>query len=163
YAEALLNYAEAKAELNTITQEDLNKTVNLIRRRVGMPDLSLNVGYTDPDWQFPELSPLINEIRRERRVELAFEGYRNDDLRRWAAGDLIKGKRWKGARFILGKSFPQIESQISDIKVDENRYIDRYRTSLPNGFGFDETRDYLAPLPTNELTLNPALEQNPGW
>ncbi|SHF01677.1 Starch-binding associating with outer membrane [Mariniphaga anaerophila] len=163
YAEALLIYAEAKAELGTLKQEDLDKSVNLIRARVGMPGLDLKVGYTDPNWEFPELSPIINEIRRERRVEFAFEGYRHDDLMRWAATSLIKGKRLKGARFILGKSFPGIENQISDILVDEDRYIDRYKNSLPNGFKFKETRDYLSPIPTTEITLNPNLEQNPGW
>ncbi len=163
YAEALLNFAEAKAELGTITQEDLNNSINLIRERVGMPPLNLEVGYVDSNWEFPVLDPLINEIRRERRVEMAFEGFRFDDLMRWAAADLIKGQRPKGAKFILGQSFPGIEDQISGILVDENRYIDRYRNALPNGYGFDEDRDFLSPIPINELTLNPNLEQNPGW
>ena len=165
YAEALLNYAEAKAELGTLTQDDLDKTVNLIRQRVGMQDLSLNVGFTDPNWNFPELTPIINEIRRERRIELALEGFRFDDIMRWAAADeLIVGKRTKGARFIEGVSFPEIEDQISDISVDENRYIDRYIDRLgPDGWGFDESRDYLSPLPEEELEYNKDLTQNPGW
>lgn len=163
YAELLLNYAEAKAELGTLSQEDLDNSINLIRARVGMPALNIDVGFNDPNWDFPNLSPIINEIRRERRVELAFEGFRHDDLMRWAATNLIKGKRLKGARFIQGVSFPGIEEQISDILVDENRYIDRYKNSLPNGFNFNESRDYLYPIPTNELTLNSNLEQNPGW
>lgn len=163
YAEVLLNYAEAKAELGTLTQADLDKSINLLRDRVGMPHLNINVGYTDPNWSFPKLSPIINEIRRERRIELALEGFRYDDLMRWAAADLIQGKRWKGARFIPGISFPEIENKIKDIPVDENRYIDRYQNSLPGGFGFNEKRDYLYPVPTNELTLNENLTQNPGW
>ena len=164
YAEVLLNYAEAKAELGTITQADLDISINLIRARVGMPNLNVNVGFTDPEWSFPNLSPIINEIRRERRIELALEGYRLDDLMRWAAADLIQGKRWRGARFIKGgKSFPEIEDQISDIVVDENNYIDRYQTIIPQGFGFDEERDYLFPVPTNERSLNPNLSQNPNW
>lgn len=163
YAEVLLNYAEAKAELGTLTQADLDNSINLIRERAGMPALSLNVGFTDPDWDFPALSAVINEIRRERRVELALEGFRYDDLMRWAADDLIIGMRLKGARFIPGKSFPQIEDQISGILVDENRYIDRYRNSVPNGFRFNPERDYLYPIPTNELSLNENLTQNPGW
>lgn len=163
YAEALLNFAEAKAESGTLTQDDLNKSINLLRSRVGMPGMSLNVGFTDSNWDFPELSPIINEIRRERRIELAFEGYRLDDLMRWAATQLIKGKRPKGARFIIGKSFPKIENQIKNILIDENRYIDRYKNSLPNGYGFDEKRDFLSPIPTNQLTLNSNLAQNPGW
>jgi hypothetical protein len=163
YAEVLLNYAEAKAELGTLTQADLDKSINLIRARVGMPPLSINVGYVDPEWNFPNLSPIINEIRRERRIELALEGFRYDDLMRWAAGDIIRGERLKGARFIQGESFPQIENQIKNILVDENRYIDRYRNGMPDGFGFNPQRDYLYPIPTNELSLNPNLTQNPGW
>lgn len=163
YSEALLNYAEAKAELGTLNQEDLDKSINLIRGRVGMPGLNIEVGFTDPNWNFPGLSPIINEIRRERRIELALEGFRYDDMMRWAAHDLVKGKRWKGAKFIKGISFPAIEDQIADLPVDENGYIDRYQSDIPNGFGFDEKRDYLYPLPTTELTLNQNLEQNPGW
>lgn len=163
YAEALLNFAEAKAELGTLTQEDLDRSINLLRNRVGMPDLTIDVGFVDPEWDFPALSPIINEIRRERRVELAFEGFRQDDLMRWRAGHIFQGERPKGARFIPGVSFPSIEDQIMGISVDENNYIDRYKSAIPNGYSFDENRDYLFPLPTNELTLNENLEQNPGW
>lgn len=128
-----------------------------------MPDLTIDVGFVDPEWDFPALSPIINEIRRERRVELAFEGFRQDDLMRWRAGHIFQGERPKGARFIPGVSFPSIEDQIMGISVDENNYIDRYKSAIPNGYSFDENRDYLFPLPTNELTLNENLEQNPGW
>lgn len=164
YAEALLNYAEAHAELGTLNQAGLDKSVNLLRARVGMPPLKTDVGYVDPGWDFPALSPLINEIWRERRIELATEGFRYDDLMRWAAGEiLIKGRKLKGARFIKGISFPQLESQLKDIAVDAGDYIDRYQKSVPNGFGFNAKRDYLYPIPTNELTLNKNLTQNPGW
>lgn len=163
YAEALLNFAEAKAELGTITQGDLDRSINLIRQRAGMPDLTVEVGFVDPQWDFPSLSPIINEIRRERRVELAFEGFRHDDLMRWRAAHLFQGIRLKGARFIKGVSFPEIEDQISEIPVDDQNYIDRYQAVIPSGFSFDENRDYLFPIPTNELTLNENLDQNPGW
>ncbi|HLR32950.1 MAG TPA: RagB/SusD family nutrient uptake outer membrane protein, partial [Fodinibius sp.] len=163
YAEVLMNYAEAKAELGTLTQADLDQSINLIRERAGMPPLSINVGFTDPDWNFPDLSPIINEIRRERRIELALEGFRDDDLMRWAAADeIIQGSRWKGAKFIPGVSFPEIEDQISNIPVDENNYIDRYQNAM-SSFGFDASRDYLYPIPTNEISLNDSLTQNPGW
>src|SRR5699024_1166205 len=164
YAEVLLNFAEAKAELETISQSDLDKSINVIRERIGMPSLDLNVGYTDPNWKFPELTPIINEIRRERRVELALEGFRYDDLMRWAAADeVIQGKRWKGARRIKGVSFPELEGKIEGVPVDENNYIDRYQNSIKEGFSFDESRDYLYPIPTEELTKNDNLDQNPGW
>src|SRR5690606_37561654 len=75
YAEVLLNYAEARAELGNLAQQDLDKSVYLLRRRVGMPDLQVQAITVDPNWDFPNLSPVLNEIRRERRVELACEGY----------------------------------------------------------------------------------------
>ena len=83
YAEALLNYAEAKAELGELTQDDVDKTINLLRQRVGMVDLKLNAITNDPNWKFPAISPILNEIRRERRVEFACEGCRLPDLMRW--------------------------------------------------------------------------------
>ncbi|WP_294627065.1 RagB/SusD family nutrient uptake outer membrane protein [uncultured Bacteroides sp.] len=96
YAETLLINAEAKAELGTLKQEDLNATVNKLRRRVGMPDMKIDVA-TDPVLaaQYPavsgNLANVILEIRRERRVELACEGLRYDDLMRWKAGKLLEG------------------------------------------------------------------------
>ena len=96
YAETLLINAEAKAELGTIKQEDLNATVNLIRDRVAMPHLLMSVAI-DPviAAQYPAvtgaMANVILEIRRERRVEMACEGLRYDDLMRWKAGKLLEG------------------------------------------------------------------------
>lgn len=91
YAEVLLTYAEARAELGTLTMTDLNNTINLVRDRAGMPHLSLNPP-VDPILQnsFPGVSSILLEIRRERRVELAFEGFRFDDLMRWKGGKLLE-------------------------------------------------------------------------
>lgn len=91
YAEVLLIYAEAKAELGTLTQDDLDKSVNLIRDRAGMPHLTMSVAL-DPveSAKYPGVSAVLLEIRRERRVELAFEGFRFDDLMRWHAGKLLE-------------------------------------------------------------------------
>lgn len=101
YAEVLLNYAEAKAELGTLTQDDLNITVNEIRSRVGMPALTMRDLVKQPDWYlsseeygYPnvtgsnEIVNAILEIRRERTVELIQEG-RLQDLYRWKAGYCI--------------------------------------------------------------------------
>ncbi|MBZ4188609.1 RagB/SusD family nutrient uptake outer membrane protein [Niabella beijingensis] len=156
YAEVLLNYAEAKAELGTITQEDIDKSIKLLRDRVGMPNLLMSAITTDPKWDFPELSPLINEIRRERRVELAAEGFRWDDIARWAAADeLIVGSRPKGfkASQITKNPFP----------VDEQGFLDPFQESLPSGYGFKLDRDYLNSIPESEILLNDNLKQNPGW
>lgn len=91
YAEVLLTYAEARAELKQLTQTDLDNSINLIRNRAGMPHLLLTP-QADPVMQsaFPGVAPVLLEIRRERRVELAFEGFRFDDLMRWKAGRLLE-------------------------------------------------------------------------
>lgn len=96
YAEVLLNYAEALAELGTLNQSQLDESVNLIRKRVGMPDLNLAQANASPDpllqQQFNNVESnqgVIFEIRRERRVEFAFENSRYDDLMRWKAGKLL--------------------------------------------------------------------------
>lgn len=166
YAEVLLNYAEAKAELNECTQEVLDLSINQLRARVDMPNLTTAVGFTDPAWDFPGLSPLMNEIRRERRVEFACEGYRFDDLMRWAATHLIK-EPMAGAKL---QQFAEVKDEFqpildpSAIAVDANGYIAPYwNTPAKDGWGFDPTKHYLAPLPINELTLNPQLKQNPGY
>lgn len=165
YAEVLLNYAEAKAELGTLSQADLDKSINLLRTRAGMPAMVIGSIVSDPNKAFPELSDLINEIRRERRVELALEGKRLDDLLRWRAHSQFVGKRLKGFK-IVGSD---LETEFSDligptILVDENGYIDPYKNTIPAGFGFNPERDYLSPIPTEQLVLsNGTLTQNPGW
>lgn len=161
YAEALLNYAEAKAELGELTQEDVDKTINLIRQRVGMADLKLNAITNDPNWKFPSISPILNEIRRERRVEFACESYRLSDLMRWRAHEVFSKKRLKGFHFNQSE-FPEMVPG-KDILLDKDGYVDPYQVSLPDGYKFNPNRDYLLPLPTTELVLNKQLKQNPGW
>lgn len=104
YAEVLLTYAEARAELGQLTQADLDRSINLLRARVALPSLSVSPT-ADPIMQktFPGISPILQEIRRERRVELALEGFRFDDLMRWKAGKLLE-KEPEGLYFpSLGK------------------------------------------------------------
>src|SRR5690606_37243115 len=155
--EVLLNYAEAKAELSEISQQTLDNSINLLRRRVDMPDLQIGAISTDPNWNFPSLSPLINEIRRERRVELACEGYRLNDLMRWRAHNVFVNSRLKGARFIQA-NYPGF-----NVDVDAQGYLDYYQDILPNGFEFSPERDYLDPIPVDQLLVNDQLDQNPGW
>ncbi|MEI5983344.1 RagB/SusD family nutrient uptake outer membrane protein [Sphingobacterium sp. PU5-4] len=98
YAEVLLILAEAKAELGIITQTDLDNTINILRKRVGMPNLVLVTANASPDPALKLDFPMVQgsnvgtilEIRRERRVELAFENTRYDDLMRWNAGKLLE-------------------------------------------------------------------------
>lgn len=171
YGEVLLIHAEAKAELGTLQQSDADKTINLLRDRVGMIHLNINDIAFDPNWEFPALSPLINEIRRERRIELACEGFRWDDLARWRAHHLFVGKRPLGAKYtgtnLEGAYFDFLGNPAliigQNFYITPEGYIDPYQVSLPNGYGFNPGRDYLAPIPSDEVTLNANLGQNPGW
>lgn len=98
YAEVLLMYAEAKAELGELTQEDIDLTINLIRRRAGVPNATLSswLSKVDPVQanRYPNVTSsqkgAIWEIRRERRIELACEGFRYKDLMRWKCGKLLE-------------------------------------------------------------------------
>ena len=98
-AEVYLNYAESKAEIGTITQEDIDKTINIIRKRAGMSGmLQLNEANENPDpfllaaeTGYPNVDKgknmgVILEIRRERTVELIMEGFRYWDIIRWKEG-----------------------------------------------------------------------------
>jgi len=95
YAEVLLIYAEAKAELGQLSQADLDNTVNLLRDRVGLAHLSMNPPI-DPvqDALYTGITSSqkaeLLEIRRERRVELFAEGYRYSDMMRWKEGKLFE-------------------------------------------------------------------------
>lgn len=164
YAEILLNFAEAKAELGTLTQGDLEKSINLLRARVGMPSLTLTP-IADPNKAFPAVSDLINEVRRERRVELALEGKRFDDLMRWKADHLIIGKRHQGFKIIGSDMETEFEDLIgSSILVNPEGYIDPYINAVPAGFGFNPNRDYLSAIPSEQIVLTGgAVTQNPGW
>ena len=162
YAEVLLIYAEAKAELGTIVQGDLDKSINLLRARAGMPNMNLGeINGWGNIKEFPSLSNIINEVRRERKIELAVEGYRQDDLFRWRAHSLISGVKPLGAKFVQA-SYPSMVVG-KNVYVNGDGYIEPYQKSLPAGWGFKPERDYLSPIPTNELTLNAKLKQNPGW
>lgn len=161
YAETLLIEAEAKAELGQCTQSTLDLTINKLRDRVGMPHMLLASLVKDPKSDFPSLPVLIDEIRRERRVELGAEGFRFDDLHRWNAGSLINNPET-----ILGvKLLPSVRAeyppaQVSSIVVDANYYVRVYPSITARTWN---DKLYLYPIPLQELTLNPNLQQNPGW
>lgn len=189
YAEVLLNYAEAKAELGSITQEDIDQSINLIRSRVALPPLTLPVAVDDVlDAMYLNTSdPIILEIRRERRNELAFEGFRRDDIKRWAEGHLFRSKQ-EGI-YITGihkfidldnDGNPDLYVLLPTETVPSNKVpgVQYFKLSDVNGLSngtkgriipFNSTLpafqnwEYLSPIPTEELTLNPKLEQNPGW
>lgn len=162
FAEALLNYAEAVAELGTITQADLDITINKLRDRVGMPHLNLGSVPVDPRYVNDGVSPLIVEIRRERRIELFMEGFRYDDLRRWKQGKKLTipsyGIRWDDA---AKARYPKANIQFS--LVNGVPYVDVYKGTDFAVPVFDEAKHYLWPIPLNDLSQNPAIKQNPGW
>ena len=116
YAEVLLNYAETQAELGLLSQNVLDITVNKIRNRVGLPDLTMGIS-TDPVQaaKYPAVTnPVLLEIRRERRVEFALEGRRLDDLNRWKAGKLME-KEPVGLYFSALGKFDLTADGIEDI------------------------------------------------
>jgi hypothetical protein len=100
YAEVLLNYAEAKAELGTLTDADWASTIGVLRSRAGITGgLSTKPTVADPylmNKYFPGITdPTILEIRRERGIELSLEGFRFFDLLRWKRGELME-QEWNG-------------------------------------------------------------------
>ncbi len=164
FAEALLNYAEAKAELGGMTQADLDMSINKIRDRVAMPHLILGNVAVDPRYTADGVSPLIAEIRRERRVELFMEGFRYNDLKRWKQGKKLlvptMGIRWDAAAIAR---YPKANVKTIVDPVSGNTYIDVYQGTDWANPVFDESKHYLWPIPLNVLAQNPAIKQNPGW
>lgn len=166
YAEVLLNYAEAKAELGTITQNDLDISINKLRDRVAMPHLDIGNVPVDPKYVGVWHSdPLIVEIRRERRVEMASEGLRYNDLRRWKMGKKLEepdiGFRWDAA---TQAAFPQTNPEDRPtVVINGVPYVDVHQGSDFANPTFDENKHYLWPIPLSVLAQNPEIGQNPGW
>ena len=138
YAEGLLAYAEAAAELEMWSDDIANKTLKALRERAGVKYLApaKDANFTDFGYT---LTPVLQEIRRERRSELALQGFRLDDLMRWKADKLIVGKRGKGAyvgdESILFKSYsPDNQKRIRErLTLDDNKWADPMAGTLPSG------------------------------
>lgn len=196
YGEVLLNYIEAVVELATlggpaVTQEDLDKSVNVLRSRPGieLPHLQVIGGepavngqvYDDPE-RDPDVPSLIWEIRRERRIELMMEGFRYDDLKRWAEfEDLNTTDGPQNATEInMGAWIDKTDYPDADLSAvqlaDENGVY--LPASATQGYivpapaeelqrVFTDPRVYLAPIPLDQIKLyadqGVNLEQNPGW
>ncbi len=200
YAEILLINAEAKAELGVLTQNDLDKTVKLLRDRVGMPapvlsdwlaniDPALEAKYSNVTGA---MKGAILEIRRERRVEMACEGLRLEDLKRWKVGELAAKTPYGlyvsalGPLDITGDGIPEFYiskdgTGLSDIKKQyPSAEIISYNLnsslfSLSEGDkGYIQTNDqlnsfnflekyYYYPIDVRDMAINPNLYQNPLW
>ena len=128
-----------------------------------MPPLDINPPM-DPRYAEDGISSLLVEIRRERRIELFGEGFRYDDIRRWKQGKKLEnpdmGIQWNA------EAEARYENAIIHTSVDPDNgktYIDVYKNTDWENPSFDENRDYLWPIPLNDLAQNPNLGQNPGW
>ena len=121
-AEVYLNYAEAKAELGTLTQDDLKISIKQIRDRVGMPNIDMLAANANPDPYLcaPETGyrnvtgpnkGVILEIRRERTIELCLEGHRYYDIIRWKEGKMFEQP-------FLGMYFPGLTQGSGDNRYD---------------------------------------------
>lgn len=149
------NYAEAKAELGNITDADLDKSINKLYARAGLPALTAEVGFSDPanNWG---VSDIIWEIRRCRRCELMLDNwYRYWDMIRWHQLDKLDTN--KNPDILLGANV----GNIPNLEVDIN--ADGYIIASQNASRVYEAKHYLYPIPSTQITLNPNLGQNPGW
>lgn len=189
--EVMLNYIEAAAELAdlgqyTLTQADFDKTINAIRDRQStkMPHVTLagnalkvnGVEINDPD-RDATVKPILWEIRRERRVELAYEGVRFNDLRRWGKleyADMVKNKKLNMGAWINKADYPENAEALAKITLcDENGNIvtgnEGYIMPITEVAKMRQMadKDYLYPVPVDQITMYEThgfkLTQNPGW
>ena len=194
YAEVLLNYAEAKAELGTRTDADWANTVGVLRARAGITGgLSAKPTKVDAYFQqnyFPNISdPVILEVRRERSIELALEGFRFTDLKRWKRGELMT-MRWTGIYvpalnvqmdldkdgtpdviFYKGEKPTGLPASCTPVSVGEG--TQQGLTGADSGnltwsdddprIWYDDGRQYYYPIPQSAIIKNGNLKQNPGW
>jgi hypothetical protein len=195
YGEVLLMLAEAKAELGTLTNEDLDNTVNKLRERAGFdfakyPNSKLTLQNIPADPRLDRIyaekldysvSPIIREIRRERRVEMAIEGVRYEDLMRWKAGKLFTVPL-RGMKFTAEKQqmYDGSHAQVTnpptwtarkavvgtEVFLDSDGFLIVYpRDTKLNGDGILPWSDkrYYWPIPFDQLELNKNLKQTSGW
>lgn len=153
YAEVLLIYAEAKYELTeTISDADLNLTINALRTRVAFGPKLTNAFATANGLNMRE------EIRRERTVELALEGFRYGDLLRWRTAESVMAKPILGGKYVasewVGTNAAAVVLNADGVLVVEDATKRKW----------NPTRDYLYPVPLNEITLSDNnIKQNTGW
>jgi hypothetical protein len=159
YAEVLLINAEALYERNgSITDAQLDASVNLLRTRAAIADLSNSMVPTNG-------LDILSEIRRERNVELAHEGFRRNDLRRWKTAEV------EMPMALMGAQFGGTEFETTLLPDGNLRYPDPPNQDANGNIivepasqrSFDPGRDYLEPLPAEELLKNTNLKQNPKW
>ncbi len=157
YAEVLLTYAEATYELNDgISDADLDLSINLLRDR-----------FAGDSNQLPHLTnafveqyglSMRDEIRRERRSEMSGEALRYDDIIRWKIAETELPRAILGIMFD-SDAYSSLVAGVDVILDDDGFIVLQSATSRT----FDVNKNYLYPIPLREISLNPNLEQNPGW
>lgn len=194
YAETLLIYAEAMFEMGQCTQAVLDLTINKLRARLDYTDAAGNritmgrltttpaadpmaISITGEPRYGYIISPLLYEIRRERCIELAFEGRRWEDICRWKAGKLINNPKTMWGIVVNsdviafytennGGTNPFRSSRfatITDWDGKTKTLLRVYTDELEKTRAWKD-KYYLDPLPQTQMTLNPnILPQNPGW
>lgn len=167
YAEVLISYAEALYEYNgSISNEDLDKTINYIRSRSGF-----NVKLSNEFVQKHGLD-MLTEIRRERMVEFINEGLHYDDIIRWKTAEIVLPKAILGLLYNedeaaknkdeLGNRFTDENGYYKGVKLYDQGNI--YIMEETETRSFNPERDYLYPIPSYEVsTSNNAIKQNPNW
>ena len=146
-AEMYLIYAEAKIELGEIDQSVLD-AINTVRARAYSVEVSDTSNY--PVVTTTDQSELRKIVRRERRVELAFEGLRYFDVKRWDLGpEVLDGP-------LYGSRLGSVNFETGEVNWSEERLIPEVRNFIPE-------RNYLLPIPQGQIDLNPELTQNPGY
>ncbi|WP_114940665.1 RagB/SusD family nutrient uptake outer membrane protein [Mucilaginibacter endophyticus] len=177
YGEVLINYAEACAELGTLTQADLDLSINKLRKRagIGMPALQVigdqpavnGAVYDDPK-RDPAVPSLLWEVRRERRIELMMEGFRNDDLKKWkkyAYLDTQGNPDINLGAWIKRADYPKTLSVAIQNNADEGYVVPATKAETQRIF--NDPKVYLSPLPLDQIKLyndqGVDLKQNPGW
>lgn len=167
YAEVLISYAEALYELNgSISDSDLDITVNALRRRVGMPAMLTNA--------FASANGLniLDEIRRERTIEFIDENKRYDDIIRWKIAEYVLPVDIIGAKFNddeTPKQRTDYDGHLTETagmlngktRYDQN---DMYVIEFAEDRKFNPAKDYLYPVPLYEIANSGGnVTQNPGW
>lgn len=168
YAEVLLNYAEARYELGELTQADLDKSINVIRARKGveMPGLEMVGdapavnGETFDDPKRMELNPegdvssLLWEIRRERRVEMCFEGVRYNDLKRWKKLDYMYNGTNPDIRlgaYISYADYPKVDTK--EVTIYGGGTEGYYLSNTGAQRQAPQDKNYVKPVPKDQIQL----------
>ncbi len=153
YPVILLNYAEAKAEIGTITQDDLDKSVNIVQKRAfGNDNAKITLSPAADPANNHGVSNLIWEIRRARRCELMLDNW----FRYW---DLV---RWHQLDKMDTNNHPNILRGAHVGNIDGVDTVDGYLLASFASRSYDK-KYYLYPIPTQQMILNPAIKQNFGW